>query len=77
MHDVLEGLLQYEVKELLKYAINEQVFFRLDNLNDWIVDFDYGYMDISNKPSVISSATLNSATNSLKQRGNIQLIHVI
>ena len=69
MHDVLEGLLQYEAKELLKYAINEQVFFSLHDLNDWIVDFDYGYMDISNKPSVIWSATLNSATNSLKQRG--------
>lgn len=69
MHDVLEGLLQYEVKELLKYAINEQHFFTLDNLNHWIQNFDYGYPDVSNKPSVISSATLNSNTNSLKQRG--------
>ena len=33
MHDVLEGLLQYEVKELLKYAIYEQQFFTLENLN--------------------------------------------
>ena len=69
MHDVLEGLLQYEVKELLKYAINEQQFFTLDNLNHCIQNFDYGSPDVSNKPSVISSATLNSNTNSLKQRG--------
>ena len=69
MHDVLEGLLQYEVKELLKYAKNEQQFFTLDNLNHWIQNFDYGYPDVSNKPSVISSGTLNSNTNSLKQRG--------
>ena len=67
MHDVLEGLLQYEVKELLKCAVNEHQFFTLDNLNCWIQNFDYGYPDVSNKPCAISSATLNSSTNSLKQ----------
>ena len=79
MHDVLEGLLQYEVKELLKYAVNEQQFFTLDNLNCWIQNFDYGYPDVSNKPSVISNATLNSNTNSLKQRGitNLQFFLTI
>ena len=66
MHDVLEGLLQYEVKELLKYTINEQQFFTLDNLNQCIQNFDYGFPDVSNKPCVISSTTLNSNTNSLK-----------
>ena len=74
MHDVLEGLLQYEVKELLKYAIYEQQFFTLENLNCWIKNFDYGYPDVSNKPCVISSATLNSNTNSLKQKGKIALL---
>lgn len=69
MHDVLEGRLQYEVKELLKYAISEQQFFTLNNLNRWIQNFDYGHPDVSNEPSVTSSATLNSNTNSLKQRG--------
>lgn len=69
MHDVLEGLLQYEVKELLKYTINEEQFFTLDNLNQCIQNFDNGFPDVSNKPCVISSTTLNSNTNSLKQRG--------
>ena len=69
MHDVLEGLLQYEVEELLKYTINEQQFFTLDNLNQCIQNFDYGFPNVSNKPCVISSTTLNSNTNSLKQRG--------
>ena len=76
MHDVLEGLLQYEVKELLKYAIYEQQFFTLENLNCWIKNFDYGYPDVSNKPCVISSATLNSNTNSLKQKGKTALLVV-
>ncbi|EDO36381.1 predicted protein [Nematostella vectensis] len=70
MHDVLEGLLQYEVKEFLKYAMYEKRFLTLDNLNTSIRDFDYGYSDAANKPSLISSKILNSGTNSLKQRGS-------
>ena len=54
MHDVLEGLLQYDVKELLKYAINEQQLFTLDDLNHSIQSFDYGFPDVSNKPCVTS-----------------------
>lgn len=30
MHNVLEGVLQYETKEFLKYVINEQSYFLLD-----------------------------------------------
>lgn len=69
MHDVLEGLLQYEVKEYLKYTIYEEHFLTLENLNTSIKEFDYGCPDVTNKPSLISSKTLNSGTNSLKQRG--------
>ncbi|EDO36048.1 predicted protein [Nematostella vectensis] len=70
MHDVLEGLLQYEVKEFLKYAMYEKRFLTLDNLKTSIRDFDYGYPDAANKPSLISSKKLNSGTNSLKQRAS-------
>lgn len=71
MHDVLEGVLQYEAKEFLKYAINEQSYFSLAQLNQWIQHFDFGYADSSNRPSPIAGQTLNSATNSLKQKGNV------
>ena len=50
MHDVLEGRLQHEVKELLKYTLNEQQFFTLENLNYLIKILDYGYPDVFNKP---------------------------
>ena len=33
MHDILEGSLQYEVKELLKYFIHTEKYFTLDELN--------------------------------------------
>lgn len=69
MHDVLEGVLRYEAKEFLKYAINEQRYFTLEQFNQWIQDFDFGYTDASNRPSAIASQTLTSASNSLKQKG--------
>lgn len=42
MHDVLEGVLQYHTKELLKFYILEQKTFTLDELNNRIAPFDYG-----------------------------------
>jgi len=34
MHDILEGSLQYEVKELLKHCINTENYFTFDQLQD-------------------------------------------
>ena len=69
MHDVLEGVLQCETKEFLEYVINEQSYFLLDQLNQWIQHFYFGCADASNKPSSIGIQTLNSTTHSLKQKG--------
>ncbi len=69
MHDVLEGILQYEAKELLKYCIREEKLFTLPQLNENILSFDFGYMNDSNKPSPIAPQTLASESNSLKQKG--------
>ena len=44
MHDVLEGVLQYHTKELLKYYILDEKIFSLDELNKRIISFDYGYV---------------------------------
>lgn len=69
MHDILEGVLQYECKEVLKVFVNEEKYFTLDQSNERIRDFDYGYYNDKNKPSTIALKTLNSETNSLKQKG--------
>ena len=69
MHDVLEGVLQYECKGMLKVFIREETYFTLDQLNERIKDFDYGYYNDKNKPSPISANTLNRTNNSLKQKG--------
>ena len=73
MHDILEGVLQYECKEMLKAFITEEKYFTLDQLNERIRDFDYGYYNDKNKPSPIALKTLNSNNNSIKQKGKNDL----
>ena len=73
MHDVLEGSLEYEAKELLKYLIIQQRTFSLQDLNDRIDAFPYGYMDSRNKPSQISQKTLTSSDHNLKQTGLLKV----
>ena len=72
MHDCLEGALQYEVKELLKNLFRRHLL-TLVELNDIIVNFPYAPCDTKNKPSVISSTTMTSSDNLLKQTGNLKL----
>ena len=69
MHDILEGVLQYKCKEMLKVFILQKKYFTLDQMNDQIKCFDYGYYNDSNKPSNITRQTLQSENNSLKQKG--------
>ena len=69
MHDILEGCLEYETKELLKYLILERKLFTLDDLNSRISNFPYFYTDATDKPIAISSASLLSSDHALKQSG--------
>ena len=68
MHDVLEGVLQYEVKELLKYLTSSRTC-SLKQINRRFSMFPYGYSDVSNKPSGISSDNLSSCDHKLRQNG--------
>ncbi|XP_015773170.1 PREDICTED: uncharacterized protein LOC107351398 [Acropora digitifera] len=70
MHDVLEGVLQYGVKELIKVYINEQKLFTLDELNKRIAECDYGYHNDANRTAQITQKKLASADNGLRQHAN-------
>ncbi|XP_046863109.1 uncharacterized protein LOC124456810 isoform X2 [Xenia sp. Carnegie-2017] len=70
MHDILEGVLQYIVKELLKEFIFEKRYFKLDDLNKRMQAFDFGYHNDTNKPAPIQAQRLLSSDNSLKQHAN-------
>ena len=71
MHGILEGVLHYIVKETLKVLIFEKNLFNtLDELNQRISSYDYGYHNDSNKPATIHQSRLFSADHSIKQHGN-------
>ncbi len=69
MHDVLEGVLQVEVKLILQYCIHLKRYFRLSFLNDLISNFELGYMESTKRPTPIKKSTLHSSDHSLKQNG--------
>jgi hypothetical protein len=73
MHDILEGVLQYEVKEMLKHFIKVEHYLSLDILNDRITRYDFGYYNDKNKPSPITEQKLLSNDNSLKQHGKFKI----
>ena len=80
MHDILEGSLQYEVKELLKHLIYSPKYLTVNQLNHKINTFPYVLSDKNSKPTIISSKTLLSKDHSLKQKGKepfsyVQFMH--
>uniref|UniRef100_A0A1X7TUD1 Uncharacterized protein n=1 Tax=Amphimedon queenslandica TaxID=400682 RepID=A0A1X7TUD1_AMPQE len=54
MHDILEGVAQYEVKELLKHLIGDKFI----TVNGTIETFPYCHSDVNEKPPVISKKCL-------------------
>lgn len=69
MHDILEGALQYEIKLMLLMMIQDEGFFSLDVFNSRLMTTELGYMEVKDRPSSISHATLTSLGHSLKQNG--------
>ncbi|XP_028395767.1 uncharacterized protein LOC114519789 [Dendronephthya gigantea] len=68
MHILLEGLVPYEMKLLLKELIDEVRCLTLRELNHRIDSFDYGYMNCKNKPTNITRETLSGLNDTkLKQ----------
>ncbi|PIK48988.1 hypothetical protein BSL78_14139 [Apostichopus japonicus] len=67
MHDLLEGVVQFEIKLVLSYLISdrESPLMTLDLLNKEITSYDYGSTEKSNKPSPIK---LHSHGNSIGQK---------
>ena len=75
MHDVLEGVLQYECKEMLKEFLFKKKYFTLDQLNERLSRSDYGYYIDRNKQSPITRPAIKSDSNSLRQKGLCRKIH--
>lgn len=71
MHDILEDVLHYSAKEMLKVMIFEKQFITIDELNKCISSFDYGYQNDSNKPAGILQSCLLTDDHTIKQHGNV------
>ena len=69
MHDLLEGVLQYEGSLILKYVIRDQCYMTCTDFARVLGDLELGYMEIDNRPTDIPAATLNSSDRSLGQKG--------
>ncbi|XP_066599984.1 uncharacterized protein [Prorops nasuta] len=52
MHDILEGICRYEMKDILFELINKQKLCTLENLNSRISFFDFGTKQGVNKPPI-------------------------
>lgn len=69
MHDVFEGVLQYEAKLVLQHAIINQGYFSLSLLSEKIEHMELGYMEAGDRPTTIPSHVLSSSDRSLGQKG--------
>ena len=64
----------YHVKEMLKVVILRKKLFILNELNNRIQSFDFGYHNDTNKPSQILQRKLLSVDNGRRQHGKICLV---
>ena len=71
MHDILECVLHYSVKETLKVMTFEMQFITIDELNKRISSFDYGYQNYSKKPAAVQRSRLLTDDHTIKQHGNM------
>ena len=71
MHDLFEGVVEYEIKVLLLHCL-EKKFFTLEEFNRRLLDFDYGYTEVSDKPTPITSQHLRSETTKHLRQGSAQ-----
>lgn len=68
MHNLLEGVLQMEIKLVLQYYILEKKYLSLDYFNKSINLFKYGQSEKKNKPSPnFSVSMLQSKSHNIKQ----------
>ncbi|XP_016663981.2 uncharacterized protein LOC107885069, partial [Acyrthosiphon pisum] len=60
MHDLLEGVCNYDMSGILRSFILDSKYFSVETLNSKIQLFDYGPIEIRNRPPLISEQALKS-----------------
>lgn len=67
MHDILEGIGPYELKKFLIFVVKELKIISMDEVNLRISNFNYGILNIKNKPSTIN---IDSKSNAIGQKAS-------
>jgi hypothetical protein len=71
MHDLLEGVVPFTIKCVLKHFIKKRGLFTIFNFNTRVNNFRYGVVENCNKPSPnFTMAMLNSKSKKLKQKSS-------
>ena len=58
-----------EAKLLLQHLILDEKLFTMDHLNQKLLEFDLGYMEVKNRSSEVPRHVLRSSDYSLRQNG--------
>ena len=77
MHIFLEGLLAYEIRLLLNHYTYDIKAFQLENLNNKIQQFGYGYSHIKDKPCLILERDLEKGSSSNLGQSASQMWHLV
>ena len=73
MHDLFEGVVEYEIKLLLLHCC-DQNYFSLREFNQKLIEFDYGHSETADKPTPILSTQLRSTTSKHLRQGSAQTL---
>ena len=71
MHDLFEGVVQYEIKLLLLHCVDEK-YFSLTDFNNRLLSFKYGYSEVADKPVPITTQHLRSKDGKHIRQGSAQ-----
>ena len=69
MHDLLEGVLQYEAKLVLQHCILDKKYTTLTSLTSKIEHLELGYMEYDDRPTAITRLVLTGSEKNLGQKG--------
>ena len=72
MHDILEGSLQYVLKELLNNFFQRNII-SLQQVNSRIEYYPYSYTESKDKPVLLQSSNLDSSDHNIRQTGMLLL----
>ena len=71
MHDLFEGVVQYEIKLLILSCVKKR-FFSLATFNERLINFEYGYSEVADKPVPLTTQHINSKDAKHIRQGSAQ-----